>query len=114
MLLDCSVSLSWGATYGLDASLIQDIAFSRERLCTARSAQALVPHQLTQDAGGAGFLGALGFNFPGEVVGQFDYTVALRLVGVVVGHVQGEVGEHLGAVHVLHQLHHGVEGGAQD
>jgi hypothetical protein len=58
--------------------LIQDIAFSRKRLCTARSAQALVPHQLAQDAGGAGFIGALGIELPGEVVGQFDDTVALR------------------------------------
>src|SRR4029453_18014954 len=74
-------------------------------VCTTRSAQALVPHQLTQDAGGAGFIRALGFEFPGKVVGQFDYTVALRLVGVVVGHVQPEVGEHLIAIHVLHQLH---------
>src|SRR5262249_2020663 len=85
-----------------------------KRLCTAHSAQALVPHQLTQDTGGAGFVGALGFEFPGEIVGQFDYTVALRLVGVVVGHVQSEVGDHLVTIRVLHQLHHGVEDGAQD
>ena len=57
---------------------------------------------------------ALGFEFPGEVVGQFDYTVALRLVGVVVGHVQGEVGQDLVAVHVLHQLHHSIEDGPED
>ena len=50
-------------------------------------------HQLTQDAGGAGFVRALGFEFPGEVVGQFDYPVALRLVRIVVKHVQSEVGQ---------------------
>ena len=71
-------------------------------------------HQLTQDAGGAGFVGALGCAFHGQVVGQFDHEVALRLVGVVVGHVQAEMGHDLVTVHVLHQLHHGVEHGAED
>ena len=61
-------------------------------VCTARSAQALILHRLAQDAGGAGFVGAEGVEFPGQVVGQFDHEVALHLVGVVVWHVQAEVG----------------------
>jgi hypothetical protein len=63
MLLDCPVSLSWGATCCMNASLIQDIAFLCKMPfgCTARSAQPLVPHQLTQDASDAGFVGARGF-----------------------------------------------------
>ena len=59
------------------------------------------------------FVGARGFEFPGEVVGQVDHASVLRLVGVVGGHVPSEVGEHLVAVHVLRQFHHGVENGAQ-
>jgi hypothetical protein len=38
-----------------------------------------VSHQFAQDAGGAGFVEALGFEFPGEVVGQLDDTVVLCL-----------------------------------
>ena len=52
-----------------------------------------MPYQLVQYAGGAGFVGTLGFEFPGEVVGQFDYPVALRLVRIVVKHVQSEMGQ---------------------
>ena len=99
----------------MDASSTQDSAFLCKTpfVCQARSVQALVLDQLAQDAGSAGFVGARGFEFPGEVVGQVDHTSALRLVGVVVGHVQSEAGEHLVAVHVFQQFHHGVENGAQ-
>ena len=45
-----------------------------------------------------------GFQVSLRGVGQFDLHVVLRLVGVVVGHVQGEVGQNLvRLVHVLHQ-----------
>ena len=53
------------------------------------------------------------FELLGEVVGQLDRQLALGHVAVVVGNVERQVGEHLVAVHVLHQLHHGVEHGAQ-
>jgi hypothetical protein len=49
--------------------------------------------QCTQDTGGAGFVRARDFEFLRQVIGQLDYEVALRLVGVVVVHIQGEVGQ---------------------
>ena len=50
-------------------------------------------HQLTQDTGGAGFVGAKGVELLRQVMGQFDYAVALRLVGFLAGHECVEIAD---------------------
>jgi hypothetical protein len=62
----------------------------------AHSAQALVLHQLAQDAGGAGFVGAMGVEFHGEVElerirgqGLFDLRLTVEGLSAVARHVQG-------------------------